>query len=198
MPPEITALIDKPLSLIAVLFVGGIIGIFVEQVTTAQRRRTWRKRNGFLASKPKLVAPNDAADQLRTVMRADFTSRCVLNKSERRLFEAAERALAEAAPDWRVMAQVCLGEILASPDRAAFAAINSKRVDMLIMDAGSRPVYAIEYQGGGHHQGTAAARDAVKKEALRKAGVGYLEIVPGDTPSELRRIIVKITQAKAA
>jgi len=31
--------------------------------------------------------------------------------------------------------------------------------------------HALEYQGSGHHNGScAAARDAVKKEALRKAG----------------------------
>ncbi|MEP7348782.1 MAG: hypothetical protein ABI668_02385 [Sphingorhabdus sp.] len=38
------------------------------------------------------------------------------------------------------------------------------------MDPDARVVHAIEYQGSGHHQGTAAARDAVKKEALRGSG----------------------------
>ena len=55
--------------------------------------------------------------------------------------------------------------------------------------------------GGFSHEGTkarrhevkkarrallAAARDAVKREALRRAGVGYVEVVPGDTPTKLR------------
>ena len=49
--------------------------------------------------------------------------------------------------------------------------------------------HALEYQGTGHHQGTAAARDAVKKEALRKAGIGYHEVVAGHTaPAELKRL----------
>jgi hypothetical protein len=44
-----------------------------------------------------------------------------------------------------------------------------------------------------HHQGTAAARDAVKKEALRRAGIGYYEVVAGQTtPSELRRLVEKL------
>jgi hypothetical protein len=44
-----------------------------------------------------------------------------------------------------------------------------------------------------HHQGTAAARDAVKKEALRRAGSGYYEVVAGQTtPSELRRLVEKL------
>ena len=50
--------------------------------------------------------------------------------------------------------------------------------------------HAIEYQGTGHHQGSAAARDAVKKEALRKAGIGYHEVVAGHTtPGELRALV---------
>ena len=39
----------------------------------------------------------------------------------------------------------------------------------------------------------APARDAVKKEALRKAGIGYHEVVAGaTTPSELRRLVEKL------
>ena len=53
--------------------------------------------------------------------------------------------------------------------------------------------HALEYQGTGHHQGSAAARDAVKKEALRKAGVGYHEVVAGHTtPKELRLLVEKL------
>ena len=41
--------------------------------------------------------------------------------------------------------------------------------------------------------GSAAARDAVKKEALRKAGIGYHEVVAGQTkPKELRRLVEKL------
>jgi hypothetical protein len=93
-------------------------------------------------------------------------------------------------PDWRVMAQVSLGEILRSKDAEAYGCINSKRVDMLIVDENRRPRHAIEYQGKGHYQGTAAARDAVKKEALRKAGIGYHEVVAGKTtPGDLRLFV---------
>jgi hypothetical protein len=92
------------------------------------------------------------------------------------------------------MAQVSLGEILASPDKDAYFAINSKRVDLLLIDANSLPVHVIEYQGKGHHQGTAAARDAVKKEALRRAGIGYAEIAAGDRPSDVRALIAKIVR----
>jgi len=40
---------------------------------------------------------------------------------------------------------------------------------------------------------TAAARDAVKKEALRRAGIGYHEVVAGHTTAgELRRLVEKL------
>ena len=67
------------------------------------------------------------------------------------------------------------------------------------MDDDCQPRHAIEYQGAGHHQGTAAARDAVKKEALRRAGIGYHEVVAGSTtPAELRRLVEKLVDKPGA
>jgi len=38
-----------------------------------------------------------------------------------------------------------------------------------------------------------AVRDAVKKEALRRAGIGYHEVVAGHhTPAEMRRLIERL------
>ena len=91
-------------------------------------------------------------------------------------------------------------EILKSPSKYAFLAINSKRVDLLIVDADARPRHAIEYQGSGHFKGadTAAARDAVKKEALRRAGIGYVEVVGGEMKAdELRRVVEKLVAPAA-
>src|SRR5690606_34541080 len=121
----------------------------------------------------------DAADQLRTVLGADFTVQPLLNRSETRLFRERDRTLAESGAGWRVMAQVSLGEILRCKDPVAYSCINSKRVDLLLVDEDCQPRHVIEYQGSGHHQGMAAARDAVKKEALRRAGIGYHEVVGG-------------------
>lgn len=61
------------------------------------------------------------------------------------------------------------------------------------MDPDCRVRHALEHQGTGHHQGTAAARDAVMKEALRKAGIGYREVGAGHTtPGELKRLVEKL------
>lgn len=210
MPPEIVALLEKPLLLAAVLAVGAICGVFTERVAERiareQRRDKWKSRTERMRSvgqarpspwvAPLSARPNsqaiDAAEQLRIVMQSSFKSRPLLNAPERRLLTHLDRALSEEAPGWRAMGQVCLGEILECREQAAFAAINSKRVDLLIIDPDCKPLHAIEFQGTGHYQGSAAARDAVKKEALRKAGIGYAEIVSGDTPADLRAMVRKL------
>lgn len=113
------------------------------------------------------------------------------------MFAALDKAVIARNPAWQVMAQVCLGEFLASPDTDAFFAINSKRVDFALMDERCCVRHALEYQGNGHHLGpSVAARDAVKKEALRKAGIGYHEVVAGHTtPGELRALVEKLVPA---
>src|SRR5215471_16926325 len=57
------------------------------------------------------------------------------------------------------------------------------------------PLAAVEYQGNGHYRGTAAARDAVKKEALRKAGVRYIAVTPDSGTEDMAREIARIAQA---
>jgi hypothetical protein len=195
--------------LIGMLAFGVFIGIGLEKEFAKQRRAEWRKRNpdwkkkkgdvteGPWAAKlglaPEKKAP-DAADQLRTVMKAEFKAQPLLNKSEARLFKAIDKMVLGMRPDWQVMAQVSLGEILRCEDKDAYACINAKRVDLLIVDEDCRPLHAIEYQGGAHFKGAhaTAARDAVKKEALRHAGIGYVEVVAGDTPAELRRVVERL------
>ena len=52
MPPEIIALIDKPLLLIAVLFVGALFGMTVEQVVSKQRREAWKRKRAARGERP--------------------------------------------------------------------------------------------------------------------------------------------------
>jgi hypothetical protein len=194
-----------------VLAIGGVIGIALEsalnRIDRERRQAYWQARNaakgtnGSLRKGFKAVplrgtperAALDAAEQLRQVMRADFKSRALLNKPEGQVFRALDKIVIARNPGWQVMAQVSLGEFLASEDREAYGCVNSKRVDFALMDEACRVRHALEYQGSGHHQGSAAARDAVKKEALRKAGIGYHEVVAGHTtPAELKRLVEKL------
>ena len=182
------------------LLVGGLGGMRVQKLLWQMRRGSrpkWQDRQGkVLPFQSRANSVPDAADQLRTVMKADFKAQPLLNKSEARLFKAMDKLVIEMAPPgWQVMAQVSLGEILRCEDKDAYLCINSKRVDLLIVDDDCKPHTAIEYQGGAHFKGAhaTAARDAVKKEALRRAGIGYEEIVAGHhTPAELRRLIERL------
>ena len=208
MPEEILALIDKPILLIAILFVGALAGIMVEQFTAKQRHAKWREQNagrwkkqGEVTRGPWGQPPSDrvpdSADQLRVVMASEFSVQPLLNKSETRLFRELDRLVLARHPEWQVMAQVSLGEILRTKNKAAYSCINSKRVDLLVVDADCNAVAAIEYQGGGHYLTDAAARDAVKKEALRKAGIGYHEVVAGHMkPADLRALVEKLVPQK--
>jgi hypothetical protein len=195
--------------LIAVLAFGVFVGMRLEKEFAKQRRAEWRRKKGGswekqdgigkllpFQSKPEKVP--DAADQLRTVMKADFKAQPLLNKSEARLFKKIDEWVIELRPGWQVMAQVSLGEILRCENKDAYLCINSKRVDLLIVDADCKPIHAIEYQGGGHFKGAhhTAARDGVKKEALRRAGIGYVEVVAGDTPAELRRVVERLVSPR--
>lgn len=151
--------------------------------TKAQPRYSFRRsyRQGFDS--------RDVGQQMHAVMAASFEKKRLLNSSEYRVFKIIEDDLVVSRSGYRVFAQTSLGEILTTPDktdRNGYFSINSKRVDMLIVDRGGWPVAAIEYQGSGHFQGNAAARDAVKKEALRKAGVRYIEVSEADSAEQIR------------
>jgi hypothetical protein len=140
----------------------------------------------------------DVGQQLYAVMTASFERRRLLNPSEYKTFRVIEADVVSARRGYRVFAQTSLGEVLSSPDESAFRSINSKRVDILIVDQGGWPILAVEHHGSGHYQGTAAARDAIKKEALRKAGVRYVEIVPGDSDQQIRSRVREQLGWKAA
>jgi hypothetical protein len=217
MPFQLSEQAQQILPLICILLAGVFIGMALERLLSRKRRQAWRESNRrrwarersggdilsglWIAPKPVSAPPKptDPADQLRIVMGASFTIQPLLNRSEVRVFKELDRMVISCNPGWQVMAQVSLGEILRSANADAYSCINSKRVDLLLVDETCLPRHALEYQGHAHHQGTAAARDAVKKEALRRAGISYHEIVGGHmTPSELRRLVEKLVDKPTA
>jgi hypothetical protein len=204
MPLDLDPSFEALAPLLALLVFGAWLGFALQRLIRRVRRLFWRRRRypSDYGYEPHAPAPYedpkklDATNQLRIVMGADFSARPLLNQSEARVFEELCGIVHRCRPGWRVMAQVSLGEILRSRSADAFSCINSKRVDMLLIDETCRPRHAIEYHGGGHYQGTAAARDAVKKEALRRAGIGYHEVVAGrTTPAELRQLVESLIKA---
>jgi hypothetical protein len=137
---------------------------------------------------PRIHDRGDPSDQLRAVMGASFSARKIMRQGEYRVFKVVEDIVRTAPGGSRVFAQTSLGGIIESQDRDAHSAINSKRVDILVVGWNGLPLVAIEYQGQGHYQNTAAARDAVKKEALRKAGVQFLEIMEFHSDEDVARL----------
>ncbi len=206
MLDDLMAMLDKPFTLLVAMTIGGVIGIVIastlDRADRERRRAYWRDRKSGSSSAPGAVeaetrqeprSEDVAADQLKVVMTASFRARPLLNKAEAQVFAALDRVVIARNSQWQVMAQVSLGEFLSTESPQAYLCINSKRVDFALMDANAQVRHALEYQGRGHYQGSAAARDAVKKEALRKAGIGYHEIIAGHTtPGELKRLIDKL------
>jgi len=117
--------------------------------------------------------------QLNYVKNAVFSSVSLMNKYEYWIFRDIEELIKKhnkGYVEYRLMAQVSLGEILKSKNKNAYRSINSKRVDMLIINCYGKPICAIEYQGSGHYQGNYKIRDEIKRTALEKAGIKLLEI----------------------
>jgi len=135
--------------------------------------------------KPSRPLPDvaDATQQLSFVSRVAFEKQPLLNKSEFQVLLILEGVVRELRAGHRVMAQTCLGEFLRPKRQQNYAAtdlayrsINSKRSDFIIVDQRGLAVLAVEYHGQGHFQGNAAMRDAVKREALRSAGIALIEV----------------------
>lgn len=141
---------------------------------------------------------SDPQNQIEAVSEVNFERVRIMNKSEYRLFEVVETLVAQEGDGHRTLAQVSLGEIIKpkSDNRKkwalANASVNSKRVDIAIIDKYGLVSVVIEYQGGGHHQQKSFIRDAVKREALRRAGISMLEIKKGDTAGMLKESLIPL------
>jgi hypothetical protein len=137
-----------------------------------------------------LREPNlhDPSEQLRLVEAATFTRKKVMHFLEYKVFLVVEEEVASLGLGARVFAQTALGEIIRSDDRLAYKSINSKRADIIVIGADGFALAAVEYQGTGHFQQRAATKDAVKREALRKAGIQYVEISDRHSDDEIRQL----------
>ena len=135
-----------------------------------------------------------AARQMAAVAAADFSLRPILNKSEHRLFLALERVVRDM-PGHRLFAQIALGEVIGSDTDDGYRAVSAKRLDFAIVDRSGRLARAIEYQGRGHYDSKTYMRDAVKREALRKAGIALIEVPAEWSEDGLRRLVLDVPEA---
>ena len=152
---------------------------------------------------------SDPARQIEHISKVEFQTVLLLNREELTVLAVLEPLIAERCDGYRLMAQTSLGEIIRPKPGSgskqdcdlAFRSINSKRLDFAIFDRSGRLVLALEYQGSGHYRETSFMRDAVKREALRKAGVPMLEVPVRFNPEELagqvRRALGQVNHAGA-
>ena len=144
----------------------------------------------------------DTRAQMEFISRVDFEPQRLLNRSEYGVLQLIEKVVREIGGGHRVMAQTVMGEVIAPKSSSASnddrelarRSINSKRLDFLVINRSGWPHLAVEYQGHGHYQGRAFMRDAVKREALRKAGVEFLEIPAEYDAEEQERRVRSILQ----
>jgi len=130
--------------------------------------------------------------------RVTFTKRRIMGRGEFELFRSAMGVTRQPFPTgaypYFVFPQVSLGQIIGTGQGLeadeAHRAINSKRCDLTICNRSGTPLAVIEFQGSGHNiGGTATRRDEIKKIALERAGVRFIEIQDGTQPTEIQRII---------
>ena len=119
------------------------------------------------------------------IAKADFEPRRLLNKSEYRILQILEKITREVGGRPSRHGPNQLGLKLLPQDRIRigrkratlrFARSTASALDFLIIDHSGLPALAVEHQGHGHYQNRAFMRDAVKREAVRKAKVKFLEI----------------------
>lgn len=166
-----------------------------------RRRASAKWRGPRRADHPAALNLSDPKDQIAAVARVSFERCQIMNRGEFALYRVLEDQIAQFGGRYRLMAQTSLGELIkpsaagAQPHdlSAAHASINSKRLDFAIIDRNGLLALAIEFQGSGHHLGEKAfMRDAVKREALRKAGVQMMEVETGWTAEEVQ---IRLQQA---
>lgn len=138
---------------------------------------------------------SDPTNQMEAVSRVRFRRKKLLNGSEDRLFNLVDENLQTTYPDLRLMAQTSLGEVIepVSQDKRhwarAQASVNSKRLDMAIFNTHGMLLAAIEFQGSGHYSQKTFMRDAVKKEALRRAGITLIEVPNNYSPESINALL---------
>ncbi|MFD3191041.1 DUF2726 domain-containing protein [Sedimentitalea sp. HM32M-2] len=145
-----------------------------------------------------------AADPLQAIARVRFERIRLLNPAESRLLPIIEHAAQAADSGLRVTTRTSLGDIIAprhgcasSDDRRhACATINSRQLDFAVFDRFGLCVCAIDVQRRVHAinqpRTDQPARDAIKTEALSRAGVPLIEIAPDIQAPQLQRQLQRV------
>ena len=163
------------------------IGIFLLLGIFGMVRQQWR------AQKRKRFKKTQAEENLRIVRENRYQAKKICNANERAAYTAACAVIWERQRKERVFVQVSLGEIIMHPHGRVHAAINSKRVDLLVTDEQFNALIAIEIDGSGHHlTNYSHINDEGKTLALRSAGIPLLRVAARqDNHEDIKRQVRK-------
>ncbi len=187
---------------------GLLVGLLAERVRM-ERRRPAKARGKVPAPTGLAFGIGEAGDtrfsgtaedvaRLRTVSDSRFAPRRFLSEVWAQRLNDIEELVADLGENWRVIPFVALDQILASSDEAANRAIAGQRVDMLIVTAAHMPVGAIQYRPVADMEEQEALRDALRTEALRRAGVACLQLRPIDGHFALRDALSQLSERRTS
>lgn len=192
----------------AIIFLAVLLGIgaglilekFRSQIDAADQRKLDLTVPALIfgSKRPPVLAKNEGVDKLRQVSDARFLTKRLMSDNEAIVLAELEAVIADLGEPWRVMAQVGLPQIIGSNSDEATAAIEGQQVALLVVGADRAPIAAVEYQPLGQIRSEDAVRDAVKREALRRSGIPYIEVRASDQPGDLRADLTALAARRAA
>lgn len=188
--------IEAVIFLAVILGIGG--GLILEKLRSQIDAADQRKLDltvpalTFGSKRPPALPKTDGIDKLRQVSDARFLTKRLMSDNEALVLGELETIISDINEPWRVMAQVGLSQIIGSNSAEASIAIEGQQVALLIVGADRAPVAAVEYQPMGQIRSEDAVRDAVKREALRRSGIAYIEVRASDQPGDLRADLVAL------
>lgn len=158
------------ITLLIIGFVAGITAtVHISQKQKKQRPQAQYKSKQY-EKPPEIPLDQQFLDASRS---CEYKAQKLLNNPEKQVYWSLVTLL---TPKYCISAQVSLGEVLKCDDNIGYRAVMSKRGDFAVTDKKFNPVAIVEYQGSGHKQSNHAMRDQTKENALRKAGILYIEL----------------------
>lgn len=145
--------------------------------------------------------PDFREQQMQAVERSHFNRKRLMSAGEYSVYRVAKEVLGQfyRGNDYLLFPQVSLGEVLRTKSHLGRSAINSKRVDFVIVDKKGYVMMALEYQGSGHYlnRSDTLKRDHIKRMALEKAGIVMLEVPARFERDQLRKDILGVLSRHA-
>lgn len=150
------------------------------RLVSRYRSRHRSRRPGFFDDVP-------GEQQLTYIARCGFEALPLVDAEDARVLDIIHTFLAENHPSLRVLANVSLADAVAPVastalrNDIAFArrSLRDKRIDFAVLDKDRKVCLALGFSGTGRFARTDTARSAIQREAIRKAGITYVEMQRG-------------------